>query len=423
MALAPLTVWSQQPVASPTIALRAARFLNVETGTLVTPGVLLVEGDRIRAVNPTSLPPGTRIVELGDRTLLPGLIDLHVHLTMDYEGDWFHRPVDEDAGDEALRGVPNARRTLMAGFTTVRNVGAGSFTDVALMRAIASGRIDGPRVIPAGYAIGTTGGHCDITGFIPGVLETTYREGVADGPDALIRAVRYQVKHGAQVVKICATAGVMSLDASWGAQQLSDAELRAIVEEARRLGIRVAAHAHGTAGIIAASRAGVTSIEHGTVLNEEAIRALIENGTWLVPTAYTWTIPTLPTDPPAVRAKTDSARVVAAGSLRAAITAGVRIAFGTDAGTFPNGDNAREFTSLVSLGMSPAAAIQAATVNAAAVLGLTDRGVLAPGRLADVIAVGGNPLADIRTLEQVTFVMKGGVIYKGPEGTARPVGR
>ena len=412
--LATLGLQAQSSAPASLIAIRAARLLDVEAGRMVRPGVLVIEGDRIRATNPETLPPGIQMIELGDLTLLPGLIDLHVHLTFDYEGDWLHGPVVETAADETLRGVPNARKTLLAGFTTVRNLGAGSFTDVALMRAVETGRIDGPRIVPAGWALGSTGGHCDVTGFAPGVLETSFREGVGDGPDELVKALRYQSKHGAKAIKICATAGVMSLEATVGARQLSDSELRAIVDEARRQGLTVAAHAHGTDGIIAASRAGVTTIEHGSILDDEAIRTLNEMGTWLVPTIYSWQIPMLPTDPPELKAKNELVKGLAEKSIRSAIAAGVKIAFGTDAGVYPHGDNAREFAVLVRLGMSAAEAIRTATVHAASVLGLTDRGTLTPGRLADVIGVPGDPLSDVSVLEHVTFVMKGGVVFKEP---------
>ena len=334
----------------------------------------------------------------------------------DISGDWVTRPVRETAADEALRGASNAVKTLMAGFTTVRNVGAGGFSDVSLMKAIDAGLIQGPRIIPAGHAIGITGGHCDATGWAPGVLELGPKDGVADGVDQVVEAARYQIKHGAKVIKVCATAGVFSYDATLGAQQLSDAELRAVVEEANRHGLKVAAHAHGTAGIKAAIRAGVASIEHGSMLDDEAIKLMKEKGTYLVPTAYLLTQFKFEGMPAPIAAKAREAIPLAQESHRKAIAAGVKIAFGTDAAVFPHGQNAGEFAVYVGYGMKPIDAIRTATVNAADLLGVIDRGVIARGKLADLIAVPGNPLEDVKALESVVWVMKGGVVYKDVNG-------
>jgi imidazolonepropionase-like amidohydrolase len=339
---------------------------------------------------------------------------MHTHLSSDIEGAWIHRPVTDTAGDYALRGARNARNTLLAGFTTVRDLGSRDFVDVALMRAIDQGFIPGPRIFPAGHSIGITGGHCDTTGYAPGVRERGPEAGVADGPDAALRAVRYQIKHGAKVIKICATAGVLSLEGPVGAQQLSEAEMRAVVEEAKRHGLKVAAHAHGTEGIIAAVRAGVDSIEHGSMLNDEAIRLMKERGTYLVPTTYLTEAIRLDALPPPIRSKAEYIIPIARRSLEQAIRAGVKVAFGTDAAVIPHGQNASEFGALVARGMSPIDAIRAATLNAADLLGVSDRGNIASGLLADVVAVRGNPLDDIRVLEDVRFVMKGGEIYKRP---------
>jgi imidazolonepropionase-like amidohydrolase len=401
---------AQQP-----IVVRAARMLDVAKGQMVSPAVVTIQSDRIVRVGQSS-DTGARVIDLGDVTLLPGLIDAHVHLTDDLSGDWIMRPVRETAADAALRGVANAGRTLMAGFTTVRNVGAGGFADVSLMKAIDAGLIQGPRIIPAGHAIGITGGHCDATGWAPGVLELGPKEGVADGVDQVVAAARYQIKHGAKVIKVCATAGVFSYDATLGAQQLSDEELRAVVEEAARHGLKVAAHAHGTDGIKAAIRAGVASIEHGSMLDDEAIRLMKEKGTYLVPTAYLLTQFKFEGMPAAIAAKARQAIPLAQASHRKAIAAGVKIAFGTDAAVYPHGDNAREFAVYAGYGMKPIDAIRTATVNAADLLGVIDRGVIARGKLADLIAVPGNPLEDVKALERVTWVMKGGVVYKGVNG-------
>jgi imidazolonepropionase-like amidohydrolase len=264
-------------------------------------------------------------------------------------------------------------------------------------------------MIPSGHALGITGGHCDVTGYAPGIAEGSPESGVVDGVDEALKAVRYQAKHGAKVIKICATAGVLSFDATVGAQQLSDEEMRAIVQEARRHGLKVAAHAHGAEGILAAVRAGVASIEHGSLINDEAMALMKQQGTYLVPTTYLVDAIDLTQLPPPIRAKAEGILPLAKANLRLAIRAGVKIAFGTDAAVYPHGRNAREFAALVERGMTPIDAIRAATVNDADLLGVTDRGRIAPGLLADLIAVPGNPLTDVRVLERVTFVMKGGV--------------
>ncbi|HEU4479073.1 MAG TPA: amidohydrolase family protein [Pyrinomonadaceae bacterium] len=397
----------------PVIVLRAARMLDVHTGRLISPAVVIIEKDRIKSVNPATVPRG-QLIDLGNVTLLPGFIDMHTHLSFDIEGAWLHRAVTDTAGDNALRGARNARNTLLAGFTTVRDVGAGDFVDVALMRAIDQQFIPGPRIFPAGHSIGITGGHCDTTGYAPGVQEHGPEQGVADGTDGVLKAVRYQIKHGAKVIKICATAGVLSLEGPVGAQQLSETEMRTIVEEATRHGVRVAAHAHGTEGIIAAVRAGVASIEHGSVLNDDAIRLMKERGTYLVPTSYLGQVIRLDALPPPIKAKADYIIPRARESLQLAIKSGVKIAFGTDAAVIPHGQNAKEFGVLVERGMTPIEAIRTATVNAVDLLGVNDRGSIAHGLLADLVAVPGNPLDNIRVLEDVRFVMKGGQVYKRP---------
>ena len=395
------------------VVVRAARMLDVASGEMVRDAVVVVEGGKITAVKPPSVPAGTKVIDLGDVTLLPGLTDVHTHLTADNEGDIVNQPVHETALDGVLRGVVNAKKTLLAGFTTVRDVGnAGEFADVALMHAIEKGWIPGPTIIPAGHALGITGGHCDATGFIPGVLQMTPEEGVADGVDAVIRAVRYQAKYGAKVIKICATAGVFSFDSTVGAQQYSYEEMRAIVEEARRHGLKVAAHAHGTEGIIAASKAGVASIEHGTILNEEAVRVLKQNGTFLVPNPFIFDHIDSSKLPPVIRAKEESLKPLEKRSLSLALAAGVKLAFGTDAAVIPHGMNGKQFYSLVTRGVKPLEAIRMATVDAAELIGLDDRGTIEKGKVADLIAVKGNPLEEIRVLERPVWVMKGGVVYQ-----------
>jgi imidazolonepropionase-like amidohydrolase len=407
-------------LAAPTAAaqqvtvVRSARMLDVVKGEMVSPAVVVVANGKIQSVGPGNVPANARSIDLGDMTLLPGLIDAHTHLTSDISGDWVNRSVTELPADAALRGAMNARKTLLAGFTTVRDVGAGGFADISLMKAIDAGYVQGPRMIPSGHAIGITGGHCDETGWAPGVLELGPKDGVADGVDEVIKAVRYQIKHGAKVIKLCATAGVLSFDATLGAQQLSDVELQAAVQEASRHGLKVAAHAHGTEGIIAAVKAGVASIEHGSMLNDEAIELMKQRGTYLVPTAYLLSTFKFDSMPPAIAAKARQVIPLAQESHRRAFRAGVKIAFGTDAAVYPHGDNAHEFAVYVGYGMKPADAIRTATVNAADLLGVTDRAVIAPGKLADLIAVRGNPVEDVKTLQQVFWVMKGGVVVKTP---------
>jgi imidazolonepropionase-like amidohydrolase len=386
------------------LILRAARWLDVAAGQIRAQAVVVVQDGRITSVG-GEIPAGARTVDLGDVTLLPGLIDAHTHLTGDLEGDWVTRDVRELPADAALRGARNAKRTLEAGFTTVRNVAAGGFADIALMKAIDAGLVPGPRMIASAHALGITGGHCDATGWAPGILEGGPEEGIVDGVDAAIRGVRY---------KICATAGVLSFDATVGAQQLSDDEIRAIVEETGRHGLKVAAHAHGTQGILAAVKAGVASIEHGSMLNDEIIALMKKKGTYLVPTAYLLTAMPLDLLPPPIAAKAKQIIPLAQESHRQAIKAGVKIAFGTDAAVYPHGVNAREFAVYVGYGMTPIEAIRTATSGAADLLGVGDRGTIAPGQLADLVAVPGDPLKDIKVIERVSFVMKGGVVVRGP---------
>ena len=416
LAVASVTVVSAAVAAQPErapqpLVVRAAGYFDAVAGTVVRPAVVVVRGDRITAVNPGELADGAdRVLELGDRFLLPGLIDCHTHLLYDLDGDSFGRAARETAADAALRGARNARITLAAGFTTVRDVGGRDFADVALMHAIERGMVPGPRMFPAGHSLGITGGHADVTGYAPGVLEQGIEQGVADGVDEVVKAVRYQIKHGARVIKVCATAGVLSFEGPVGAQQYSAEELAAIVTEAGRHGLRVAAHAHGTEGIIAAVRAGVASIEHGSMLSDAAVAAMRDNGTFLVPTSYLAEAIDLDILPPPMQRKARFVLPLARASLRRAIESGVRIAFGTDAAVFPHGDNARELAVYVKMGMTPAQALQTATVAAAELIGVDDRGVIAPQRLADLIAVDADPLADITELERVRWVMKGGEV-------------
>ena len=393
----------------PTV-LRAARLLDVETGTMHTDAVIVVEDGVITAVNPETVPDAMHDMDLGDVTLLPGFIDAHTHLAGQISATSFTDAVTRTEAWGAYNAVVFGGRTVRAGFTTVRDYG-GDVT-VELGHAVERGDIVAPRVVPSRNALGITGGHCDVTGFAPGVREGGVEEGVADGPWEVVEAVRYQIKHGAKVIKTCATAGVLSMEGPVGAQQYTLEELTAMVDEAARHGIKVAAHAHGSEGILAAVQAGVASIEHGSILTDEVIDLMIEKGTYLVPTTYLADRIDLDALPALVRSKAEEILPVMRVSLERAIARGVPIAFGTDAGVFPHGENAGEFGIYVQLGMSELEALRTATIHAADLLDTPDRGHLAEGLLADIIAVPGNPLDDIEVTRDVRFVMLGGQVIK-----------
>jgi imidazolonepropionase-like amidohydrolase len=402
------------------VLVRAARLLDVEQGRTVAPASLLVEAGRIVAVNPSAPPPDVEVLELGNRTLMPGMIDAHVHLTGS-DASFREHVLTESSAKNALRGAVNARATVLAGFTTVRDlaqlVPTIELTTVALSEASAAGWIVGPDIVAVGHALSITGGHIDPAMFVSsaeGVLQLSPEQGVADGVDEVVRATRFQIKHGARAIKISATAGVMSLESSVGAQQYTEEEMRAAVEEAERHGIGVAAHAHGTAGINAAIRAGVASIEHGSLLDDESIGLMKANGTFLVPTTGLADIIQLDGLPTPVRRKAEYIMPMAKENISKAIRAGVKIAMGSDAPLIPHGENAREIYAMVERGMSAADALRAATINGAELLRLDDRGRLAEGLRADVIAVDGDPLVEIESLSSVSFVMKEGEILKRP---------
>ncbi len=418
---------AQQPAPPAVVAIRAGTLIDGTGAAPVRNAVVVLRGDRIEAVGPAvRIPAGVRVIDLSGYTLLPGFIDAHVHLAARPlgVGDFLHRDVTDDEADDALWGAANARATLLAGFTTVRDVGASTFANIALMRAIDAGRVPGPRMEAAGHLIGISGGHCDADGYAPGALaERGPLEGIANGADRVREAVRLQVKYGATVIKICATGGVLSQGDEIGAQQMTEDEMRAAVETATLLGRRVAAHAHGTAGIKAAIRAGVTSIEHGSFLDDEAVRMMAQHGTWLVPTLFAgWSVGSPEAAahlPPWMAAKGRAAWEAMQRSIRLAVAGGVKIALGTDAGVDPHGQNAREFELLVTVGgMTPMQSIQAGTLSAATLLGMEhDVGSVEAGKYADLVAVRGDPLADITTLQHPAFVMKGGEVYVSP-GTA-----
>ncbi len=407
--------------ASETTVIRARRMLDVQSGHMLSPAAIVVTDGLISAINPPAVPDGAAVVDLGDVTLLPGFIDMHVHITMRGGPQWRSDIVADTPADTVLRAIPSARKMLMAGFTTVRDLGqlglTKDLTTVSLAQASDAGWIDAPRIVPCGHAISISGGHIDpemATKIATGLIHLGPENGVADGVDEVVKATRYQIKYGAKVIKIAATAGVMSTEDSVGAQQLTDAEMKAIVEETSRHGLKVAAHAHGTEGIIAAVKAGVASIEHGSFLNDEAIRLMKERGTYLVPTTALGDTIDLASMPPIVRRKADFALPAARESVRKAALAGVKIALGTDAPLVPFGENAKEFGAMVDRGLSPLESLRAGTSNAAELLGVSDRGQLAAGKLADIVAVPGDPLSDIRVTERVVFVMKGGKIYRRP---------
>jgi imidazolonepropionase-like amidohydrolase len=403
------------------IHLRSARLLDVDAGRYVEPGELLVQDGRIVDVAPASVPGDAVTIDLGDLTLLPGLMDMEVNLLL---GGPDHasplNPVQDDPAVRTLRAVANARRTLRAGFTTVRNLGlfvqtGGLLLDVALKKAIDSGWIDGPHVVPAGHAITPTGGHLDPTmfqAFAPHIMPLTVEEGIANGISEVRKAVRYQIKHGAEVIKVCASGGVMSHTGPAGAQQYSDEELAAIADEAHRAGLKVAAHAHGDDGIRAAVEAGIDCIEHGSLMSDETLELFIERGTFLVATTYLADGMDVSHAAPELQAKAAEVFPRARETIKKAIERGAKVACGTDAPAIPHGRNAKELVALVDRGMSPLQAIRAATTVSAELIDKDDRARLEPGLLADVIGVPGDPLADIGVTEQVRFVMKVGEVYR-----------
>jgi len=403
---------AQQKPAPDVTVIHAGHMLDVKTGKTLNDVWVVIDGGKIVRAG-TEAVPAANIIELPNATLLPGLIDAHTHITSD--PNFGYQELGISIPKEALTGAKNARATLEAGFTTVRNVGASGYTDIALRDAIDEGMLPGPRIDASGPALSITGGHCDNN-----LLPYEYHaksDGAADGIEGVQHKVREIIKYGADVIKICATGGVLSKGDDPQASQYSLEELKAIVTDAHRLGRKVAAHAHGAQGILWASEAGVDSIEHGSYINDAAIQMMKSKGTYLVPTLYLsdWMAENATRIglPEMYAGKMRTIISVARANVKKAFDAGVKVAFGTDAAVFPHGLNAREFAVYVKMGMTPLQAIQTATVNAADLLGWSDRiGTLEPGKFADIIAVNGDPAKDVTLLQNPVFVMKGGVVYK-----------
>jgi len=406
---------SAQQSAKRTIV-RAGKLLDVKSGKLQTNQVVVIEGDKIVSVGPASEIKNSStdtVIDLSNATVLPGLIDAHTHLT--FNPHFGYETLAISVPREALTGAHNARLTLEAGFTTVRNVGARGYSDVALRDAINAGDVPGPRMLVSGPALSITGGHCD-NDLLPYEYHAT-SDGAADGVEQVQHKTREIIKYGADLIKVCATGGVLSKGDDPNASQFTLEEMKAIVADAHRLGRKVAAHAHGAQGVIWASEAGVDSVEHGHLMNDEAIATLKKNGTYLVPTVYLmdWhrEHAAQANLPEYVKAKMEMVEEAGKQNVKKAMQAGVKIGLGTDAAVYPHGLNAHELEVYVKLGMTPLQAIQTATINDADLLGWSDKiGTLDPGKWADIIAVDADPLQDVTTLQHVKFVMKGGEIVK-----------
>ena len=417
-----LALAAAAPVSAETVHFRAARMIDVETGRVVEYPLVTVTDGRVTGIadsRAVRLSGEAKVVDLGDKTLLPGLIDMHVHLDSpaDIGG---YRGLEFTDSFFAMTAVGNARAMLDAGFTTVRNVGSGNRNDIGLKQAIENGYAVGPRIVPAGYALGATGGHCDSTFLPPSLEKPKKEEGVADGVEEFRYQVRRQRKFGAEVIKVCATGGVFSRNTEPGQQQLSETELRAIADEAHQWGLQVAAHAHGADGIKAAIRGGIDTIEHASLVDDEGIRLAVAR-----PRPVWFSMDIFNTDytqaegakngvlPDNLRKDREVAQIQR-DNFRKSVRAGVKMVFGSDAGVMPHGTAGGQFKTMVEYGMTPLQAIQAATRNAAQALGREkDVGAIAVGRYADMIAVDGDPLKDVRVLEKVAVVIKGGTVVKG----------
>ena len=407
----------------PTVTVLHARgVLNIDTGEIIQGGYVRIEGNVITAVSgdAATARDADEVVELPELTLIPGMMDMEVDLVLGGPGAGLGDTVTVDPVKVTLRATVNAKRTLLAGFTTVRNLGlfvktGGYLLDVALAEAIDAGWVDGPRIYPAGHAICPTGGHLDPSAqanLAPDMMPMSVEEGIANGVDEVRRAVRYQIRHGAKLIKCCASGGVISATGPAGAQQYSTEELKVIADEAHRRGLKVATHCHGDTAVNAAIDAGIDCIEHGFMITAPTIQRMVDTGTFLVSTnalTENWDISR---HPPALRAKAQDVFPKAKQSLTDAINAGVKVACGSDAPAIWHGRNAEEVVVLVKRGMTPLQALQAATTVCAELIDAPDLGRIAPGMLADIVGVPGNPLDDITLTQQVKFVMKDGRVYK-----------
>jgi imidazolonepropionase-like amidohydrolase len=411
--------------------LKAARMFDGKSNALVKPGLVVVSGGRITGVGAAAaIPAGAETIDLGDATLLPGFIDAHTHLTMNYREDYTRAMLDglqKTVPEKAIEATVNARITLLGGFTTVRDVGSSDFLDVGLRNSIDKGIIPGPRMLVCVHAIGATGGHCDETGFRSGVFgkERGPEEGVVNGADQARYAVRLAHKYGATIIKTCATGGVLSLADAVDTPQLTQAELDAIVDEAHALKLKTAAHAHGAEGAKRAIRAGIDSVEHGSFLDDEALDMMKQRGTYYVPTlmaveGLSEQIAKGVPIPPAIKVKAEDAIAHIHQTFQRALAKNIKIGLGTDAAVYPHGRNAEEFHQMVDLGMKPIDALKAGTSADADLLGLSSKiGTLEINKFADVVAVPGDPVANIRQTEHVFFVMKEGVIYKNDSASGK----